>query len=709
MLRAAVAIWLLFAIASAVLGGENVTLDPVTRYIHISYQVAAGAPGEVEVACSWSPAGKSDWHPAKVTPYISETGLRLASADEWSRWNEGRVTERRASGLTRSVVFNPYPDAEHNGRVDADFRIEIRSPDGVLSTQTAHIQADNSDVVTIRNWTKVLQQDAISGEMVNGKWQMVDGGGLAGKAGTELPQLTYPLNLRGQYAIFVCTKPGEGTICLRLTGDERADRVSSRHPSEEVLWRWCGMDRQHLVLTQTHTYSGWSDAQVDYIRLVPLTPGQVDALESPFAGKRDKVIAGYFEPYSWAFYGNVQNTLQHREPLSAFAEAGVNLVDTQVGRFGAKVVYESRETDQLLYSTIGDPIEGVVPKTDNVGRMQQYTNTLDAELRYARELGLSAHANFGATNCYPGTPLQGDFSKQHPDWLAGHALRYDVPEVREYALKLVREALEIGASGISIDFCRYPDGVDKAETATEFMRSLRNLADEFGAKGKRIPILVRFPAKGVRKSECFDYRTWAREGLVDYLCPSNIQGRHHNFDIAPYIAAVKGTKCRLLPVVDGLSWGPVMPGFFLQRVKRLYDAGVDGVYIYQADGRVFDPEDRRCIRVLGSSGAVHRWWDEDSRERPNRSKGIFITSAVDRGAYNRWERLRVWLEGVPFGEVEMYLDGKLINHYDGPPYILGTEEYESDGIIPPGEHSLRIRAKDGDVWLDRKFTIVGAG
>jgi hypothetical protein len=691
----------LMAVALATGVEGKAFVDPVTRYFHISYEVPGDAPEVVSVACSWSPAGKDEWRPAKVMPLVSETGLRLTTGDTWSEWLQGRVTERRAAGLTRTIVFNPYPDADVNGHVDVDFRVEDQG-----KAQTVHLQADNSDVVYITDWSKVLQRDAISGAMADGGWQMAHEG-LRGKAGTPLPQLTYPLDLRGQYAIFVCSTPGAGSMGLRLSGDERVDLLASPRPSQEVLWRWCPLDRQHLVLKQRHTYQGYADASIGYVKLVPLTPELVKKLDAPFQGRRDKTVAGYFEPYSWAFNENVQSTLQHREPLTAYKEAGIDLVDAQVGRFGMKVVYESRKTDQLIYSTIGDPIDGKVPHTDNVGRMQQYTNTLDAEIRYCRELGLMCHANFGATNCYPGTPLQGDFSKQHPDWMNGHALRYDVPEVREYMLSLVGEALEIGAPGISIDFCRYPDGVDKAETATEFMRSLRKLADEHG---KHIPILVRFPATGVRKWECFDYKTWAREGLVDYLCPSNIQGRHMSFDIKPYAGAVKGTKCKLTPVVDGISWGPVMPGPYLWRVKQIYDSGADGVYIYQADDRVvYSALDRRSVRLLGSSEAVRRWWENDRGERPNCSKGIYITRPMDGGAYSGYERLRVWLEGVPLGEVQMFLDGKLINKYDGPPYTLGTEEYESDNVIPPGEHQLLIRAKDGSGWLEQRFAIKGNG
>lgn len=62
--------------------------------------------------------------------------------------------------------------------------------------------------------------------------------------------------------------------------------------------------------------------------------------------------------------------------------------------------------------------------------------------------------------------------------------------------------------------------------------------------------------------------------------------RHMHFDVKPYAEAVRGMRYKLLPVVDGLSWGLEMPGLFLWRVRQLYEASVDGIYIYQADARV---------------------------------------------------------------------------------------------------------------------------
>ncbi|HZP81049.1 MAG TPA: hypothetical protein VFB21_05400 [Chthonomonadaceae bacterium] len=713
--------------AAAEGGAMKARLDPLTRYFHITYRVPKEAPAEVGVVCAWSPVGKNEWKAAKVTPLLSELALRYTSDADWKQWQEqGRLVERRAAGLERAVVFNPYPEAQPNGRVDVDFRVQVRTPDGrELSSGQTRLQADNSDVVFIEDWSKVLQQKAVvSGKAAEaGQWEwrtgqsaeagVTFGSALYGQPGAvPLPQLTYPLDLRGSYALFVCNAPQAGSIRLRLTGDERTDAPNSRRPGEEVLWRWCRMDRQHLVLKPPHTYTGYTPAHIDYVKLVPLSETQVKELDAAFSGKRDKLVAGYWEPYSWAFVENVQEPLQHREPLLAFAEAGVQIVDSQLGRFGMKVVYESRATDQLFYSTIGDPTtDDPNPTTDNVGRMQQYTNTLETELRYAHDLGLNLYANFGASNAYPGTPLQGDISKKHPEWMRGSAMKFELPEVRAYALSLYREALEIGATGLSIDYCRYPDCLDSAETGNLFMRELRHLADEYAKRrGKPVPILVRFPAQGVHLWQFCDYRTWAREGLADTLCPSNLQGRHLHFPIGPYVEAVRGTKCRLLPVVDGLDWGLEMPGLFLWRVRQLYDAGVDGIYVYQADSRVLGrPEDRRTMRLLGSSAAVRRWWEQDTKLRPRCSKGIYLRPpSYPKEGYHGWERMHVWLEGIPMGAVDLILDGKLAAHFDGPPYVFGREDAAADSEIPPGEHTLTVRARDGDGWLEQTFSIRGA-
>jgi hypothetical protein len=708
----------------------HVSVDPVTRYFHIAYPVPADAPETVSVACEWSRAGSETWQAARVMPLISETAMHLARTEQYASWGNGLVSERRAAGLTRTVVFNPYPEAQIDGKVNALFRITLRTPEeAALATYTTSLQANNSDVVYIEDWSGVFQHgavkegDAAPADETGPQWSwrtdaepgadISHGNALLGHSeGQErLPRLSYPLDLRGPYAVFVRTTPKGGGIALRFTGEERFQRMASSPLFNEVLWQWRDLDYQHLVLEQLHAYTGPADSSIDYVKLVPLPEEVCTGLDAQSGGETDKLVAGYWEPYSYAFSDVVSDNAWHREYLSAYVDARVPIVDMQIGRFGMKVVYESRATDQLLYATRGDPIGAVKhPETDNVGRMQQYTNTLGTSLRVARDLGFTLHANFGATNCYPGSPLQGDFSKAHPEWMRGSALRYEVPEVREYIFSLYREALDIGARALSIDFCRYPEGPDTVETCNVFMKNLRALADEYADPGERIPILVRFPAHGVRRSELFDYATWAREGWVDYLCPSNIQGRHLHVDMAPYYEAVDGTPCLVLPCVDGLSWGLPFPGPFLWRVHQLYREGAPGIYVYQADARVIpNPYNRRTMRLLASSADVARWWEEDTRQRPQRSKGIYITGPLRIEGYSSWHRIRAWLDGIPLGPVEFYVDGELVNRCEGPPYLLGDETYETDNVLPAGEHTLRVQARDGDGWLAEEFQIVSAG
>ncbi|MCF6287559.1 MAG: hypothetical protein L3K26_20615, partial [Candidatus Hydrogenedentes bacterium] len=225
----------------------TVTTDPITRYFHITYPVLEDAPEVVQVHATFSPTGSDAWQKASVMPLVSETALRMLPPAAWTQWaSEGRITERRAAGLMRTLVFNPYPDAQVDGKVDVDFRIEIRGEgDAVLATYTTHLQGDNSDVAFIEDWSQIFQQENIQEEGGDApqKWQwrtgwdaalgMSQGNSLYGDAGKELPmpQLSYRLDLKGWYAIYVHIP---GAIRLRFTGDERSDLLSSRK-GEEVL------------------------------------------------------------------------------------------------------------------------------------------------------------------------------------------------------------------------------------------------------------------------------------------------------------------------------------------------------------------------------------------------------------------------------------------------------------------------------------------
>jgi len=711
-----------------ILGSANIisanpvktSVDEMTRYIHISYAVPKDAPEEILVRCEWSPAGRQEWQKAKVTPLVSETGMVLMSTEDWKQGMEGKIVERRAAGLERTVVFNPYPEAQTDGKVDADFRILLEDKDGKkLAEFQTHLQADNRDVVYIEDWSGVMQKEQIvtgrRAEAAERKWSYetnldAAGGSTFGNqlfgqspADIQLTSLTYPLDLKGTYAIYI---QGEGSLDFRLTGDEQSDRLGSLRPGQERLWKWAKMNRQHLVIGQGNDYTGFKPGSMDYVKLVPLTEAKVKDLNAAKEGKKDKLLVFYWEPYSWAFHYGCRQPLDHRKAMLGYKLGEVDLLDMQIGRFGMKGVYESRIIDQLLFETHGDPIGTVkTPLTNNVGMMQQYTNVLDASVRYCREFGIPLFANFGISNCYKGTDLQGQFSKDHPDWMRGSRLRFEVPEVRQFALSAFQECLEIGAENLSVDMCRYPNAFGTAQTGNVFMKEVRELANAWESQtGKPVSIMIRFPAYGHEDAELFDYATWVQNGWVDYLMPSNLADRFFTYDLKPYLDAVKGTTCKLTP---SAGYNPCHPGLLLWRVRQMYQQGADGMYSYH--GSPGTPDVVRLMPLLSRTEAIDRWWQRDAAQRPACSKGIYITTFYGWRKYWKQQRIRVWLEGIPMGAVEMYLDDKLITRCDGAPYTLGTEGHESDTLIPEGEHRLRIRARDGDGWLEQTFVIPDTG
>jgi hypothetical protein len=179
-----------------------------------------------------------------------------------------------------------------------------------------------------------------------------------------------------------------------------------------------------------------------------------------------------------------------------------------------------------------------------------------------------------------------------------------------------------------------------------------------------------------------------------------------NFDLAEYLAAVKGTKTTLLPAVDGLEWGLPLPGMMFHRILKQYEEGAGGVYVYQCDAPVLgSPETRRFISLIGSLEALRGWRERERAAQPRYSKGIYITPPHEQGTYRPWGRLRVWTEGLAPGEVELLVDGKTVNRYQSPPYVLTSEQRSDDSAIPPGKHVLQVRARDGLGWLEQEFQV----
>ena len=268
--------------------------------------------------------------------------------------------------------------------------------------------------------------------------------------------------------------------------------------------------------------------------------------------------------------------------------------------------------------------------------------------------------------------------------------------MRRSILDVYRKTLDIGATGLSIDFCRYPEGIDTAETANVFFRELRGLADEYGQRrGRRIPILVRFPARGRATVRAVRLRHLGARGARGLPLPerasradfttSTLRLTSKRPEARPVPCCRRSTRC-FVGASQTRALSLARTAALRARESR---ASTSTRAMAWSSAAPFNGDACGNCAAPNRCGASGK---RTARLRPARSKGIYTSHASQLPGYHSWERLHVWLEGIPLGELELYLDDRLINSFGGPPYLLGNQDRSGDTALPKGEHSLRVRA-----------------
>ena len=121
------------------------------------------------------------------------------------------------------------------------------------------------------------------------------------------------------------------------------------------------------------------------------------------------------------------------------------------------------------------------------------------------------------------------FYTEHPEWhlpniagrsWAAEAYNYEIPEIREYHLAIVRELVTTyDVDVVELDFLRFSAYFDRGETErhaatmTRFLGDVRAVLDGTGRKIALLPRVAATP--GGARELGFDLRAWAQAGLVD--------------------------------------------------------------------------------------------------------------------------------------------------------------------------------------------------
>jgi len=243
--------------------------------------------------------------------------------------------------------------------------------------------------------------------------------------------------------------------------------------------------------------------------------------------------------------------------------------------------------------------------------------------------------------------LAGSFWKEHPEWRIGNnendsmileyfrhnasvhptalgviikdrpkLLDYSIAEVRKKRLSIFREVLErYDVVGATLNFLREPYCISNPQEngryLTEFVRCCRELTDEIlNKRGVHSPVLGALLPWDIEfcKAMGMEVEIWIKDGLLDYVSPSEGWVTDLNADIKPWIEIARGSQCAVLPSIIGMigfnadfcyadeynregrriNSAKIMPSNIRAYAHRLYSEGATGMSSFNLYGSEYN-------------------------------------------------------------------------------------------------------------------------
>ena len=215
-------------------------------------------------------------------------------------------------------------------------------------------------------------------------------------------------------------------------------------------------------------------------------------------------------------------------------------------------------------------------------------------------------------------PAVGRFITEHPEWHlkgrgGGPGVNYAYEPVREKVLAYVEELLvSHDVDGLEFDWMRWchmfepGEGEKNAHLLTDFTRKTRQLLDAAAQRRgrSRLPLGVRVPQT---LEECdylgFDLAIWIKEGLVDYVVPSDFLHLDTNIKVEEFVNLTEGTDCKIYPALFPFSSG----GRVRMVTLAQYRAAAQNFYAHGADGVQFYNYQAHWQRRTDRYPDPHRW------------------------------------------------------------------------------------------------------
>lgn len=560
--------------------------------VQLGYRVA---PDEVFRPCAIFPAIDAD----------AEGLLGNSSVRSFWDWNEAvRSGIVRFNSRAKPLYWNLYLNGLHTHQGLVQLHVELLDRDGIV-THDLDVEFQPVKAAYVDNWAAILGADS-GWSLENGHLTVLPG------TKTVKPLVLKP-RLQGRYKVWIGT-PGEpgslGDLGILIRASDNPCRYflcKDYHPglwlkTVELPWKVVdftpdleleiGIGERKLQTLDLYPFG-----RLAYVKFTPAE--RIRRRSSP--RWNDKKLIFHFESGSWPLtcglsVCGLSSPESVRQALWQLREMGADEVNTQVLRLGTVTGHNSCVVEKFKAGSKYVTDDGTV--VDGIDKESAAFDLLRATIKFSRELGLFHYANAGMTVCYTGSALEDRFSREHPEWRHGDMgfLSYCHPETRAYAAAVIREFVEWGTDGVSIDCMRYPYGQSTDDLIALFTEL--SLAIRQAARGKRIPLAARIPDGNSVYFKAFD--RLVREGHVHCVIPSTLAtGPVHS--LKPYLKW-KNLGCRVYGRIDGHNtflWRSdailFTPREIRSEIRRFFREGADGIFVYQADTYFADPFNRTAF------------------------------------------------------------------------------------------------------------------
>lgn len=396
----------------------------------------------------------------------------------------------------------------------------------------------------------------------------------------------------------------------------------------DAYWKTADLTGQDIIVApQLEPYDNKYYGQlsnISYIRLVPVTD-EDEALEKEIAPTDDtKTMAALW--CTGALTGHTSGQAMYHPTSKEWFEMEFEpFRNSDFGIFS----FEAMRGGLCEFKTkIGDV------GSDDGKWDETWLDPLEEFTKLAKEAGMKTFASIrmiGSSRPYSRYPINRakyywdriEFAKKSKDGGLCGNLSLAYPEVRKFWIDLASEALAYGIDGIQLHFNRcspfvmYEEpvletfkakyGVDMKELSieddrvirhtseyvTQYLRELRAELDK--KPGRMLSVMVKdFDEFDPSKiyNQC-DVETWIKEGLVDIIYMD------HGNDIR-YINYWKGLAKGRVKILQSIM-PRTQPGeSYAQRAQEFFDAGADGIMVWDCERRVQRISEWNVLKHLGS-------------------------------------------------------------------------------------------------------------